>query len=197
MSKGDDSSHPIMLKLARLLRSSRFAGIARRYLVLNAFDGVMAALGFVIGYFAGGGVDVRWAFKGITTAAAAMAISGFVSALLTETAEQRRELLELEKALMRKLSGTLIERSMLLSAVLAAFVNALAPLAGVLVVALPLWEPVAAALGPRTAAMLSIASGLASLFALGLALKGLSRSSIGYGAAFLASGVAVALIGGA
>jgi predicted membrane protein (TIGR00267 family) len=196
MLKSKESSRFIkMLNLLQHLRATRFPSLARRYLVLNAFDGIMASLGFVAGYFAGGGVNTQGAFKGVLAAGFAMALSGLVSALLTEAAEQRRELEELERALMRKLDDTLLEKSRLLSVVLSALINATAPLAGVLVVAAPLWDPLATVLGGASA-WVSLALALASLFSLGLVLGGLNRLSLGYGAAFLAAGLIVTLVAG-
>jgi len=84
----------------------------------------------------------------------------------------------------------------MLSVALAALVNAVAPLAGALVVAAPFWDPVAAILG-GAAVWASLAVALATLFALGFVLGGLKPRSLAYGAAFLASGLLVVLAGGA
>jgi len=197
MSESEGSSRLAkLLDLLRHLHATGFPSLARRYLVLNAFDGAMASLGFVAGYFAGGGASAQSAFKGVVAAGFAMALSGLLSAFFTEAAEQRRELEALERALMRKLDGTLLEESRLLSVALAALVNALAPLAGALVVAAPLWGPVAEALG-GVAAWVSLAVALTTLFALGFVLGGFRPRSLAYGAAFLASGLIVILAGGA
>jgi len=197
MVDDESSSHHARLRaLLQHLRAIGFPSLARRYVVLNAFDGVMASLGFVAGYFAGGGASLRGAFKGVAAAGFAMALSGLLSAFLTEAAEQRRELEALERALMRKLDGTLLEESRMLSVALAALVNAVAPLAGALVVAAPFWDPVAAILG-GAAVWASLAVALVTLFALGFVLGGLKPRSLAYGAAFLASGLLVVLAGGA
>ncbi|MEM1930367.1 MAG: hypothetical protein QXH81_10385, partial [Thermofilaceae archaeon] len=120
-----------------------------------------------------------------------LGLSGFVSSYLTEVAERRRELIEMEKALLRKLSGTIFGYTFELAALLSALVNAIAPALGMLVVIAPVLA--ADAIGLQAAVALSALVGLAALSVLGAYLAKISgTSAIKYSAAMVGAGFAVA-----
>ena len=82
--------------------------IARRYFVMNAFDGSLTTLGIIIGFFL---ADIGETATGaetviVTTLATALAmgISGIWGAYLAERAERIRELKKLERHMMTDLS---------------------------------------------------------------------------------------------
>ena len=102
------------MKLAlRHLGAINFAGIARRYFVTNLFDGVLTALGLALGYYFAGGQHASTLLVSALAVSFGLGLSGFVSSYLTEVAERRREIIEMEKALLRKLSGTIFGLSLI------------------------------------------------------------------------------------
>ncbi|MEM4810310.1 MAG: hypothetical protein QXS92_00145, partial [Thermofilum sp.] len=94
-----------------LIRATDFPKIARRYFAMNFFDGLLTMLGFVAGYYLAGGRNPALIVSAGLAASAAMGVSGFTGALLTEYAERQREIEELEKAMLRDLSSTLLSHA--------------------------------------------------------------------------------------
>jgi len=185
----------------RILASTDFPSIARRYFVMNCFDGVMTMLGFILGYFFSGGSNPGTAVGAGVAASIAMGVSGFTGALLTEFAERARELEELERAMLKDLTPTILGRALRVAAIAAALVDALAPAAGALVVAVPIILSSAGLVSFPTAVALSAAVGLLALFALGYYLGKIAEGRpLLYGAAMAGAGAlvsaAVSLLGG-
>jgi len=74
-----------------LTGDNEVAKIARRYLVMNSFDGALTILGVVVGtYFAEGPARASVVLSAGFGTSLAMGISGFVGAYLTETSERMR-----------------------------------------------------------------------------------------------------------
>lgn len=104
------------------------SNILRRYFVMNAFDGVLTIFGVLIGaYVAGINESSSIIHIGIGTTIA-VGISGLWGAFFTESAERKKEICTLERALDRKLEGTDIDRACKTATVLAAIVDALSPM---------------------------------------------------------------------
>ena len=168
----------------------RIAGIgeiARRYLAMNAFDGVLTMIGVLMGNYLAGvrsaGVAIR---TGIATSIA-MGVSGLWGAYLTEAAE--RELTELERISLTDLGETKIGRASRLAVVIVALVDGLAPFVAALIVLIPLFA--APLIGNILISYaLSLATALITLFGLGIFLGHISgRSLIGYGLRTVVAGV--------
>src|SRR5664280_3756993 len=70
--------------------------IARRYFAMNAFDGVLTALGVLVGGYLGGVDSPRAIFIVVLTTAVGMGVSGFYGSYLVERAERGRAMRELE-----------------------------------------------------------------------------------------------------
>ena len=82
--------------------------IARRYFVKNGFDGSMTMLGIIVGAWV---VNVKQPEIVVTAglgACLAMGISGLSGAYLTERAERKRDLKNLECAMITKLNDSII-----------------------------------------------------------------------------------------
>ncbi|MBI2133653.1 hypothetical protein HYU11_03140 [Candidatus Woesearchaeota archaeon] len=109
-------------------RIAKIDVIARRYFVMNAFDGVLAILGILVGSFiVGSGKDV--VISTGLAAGIAMGVSGVWGAYLTERAERQRELHELERATLSKLKETKIGRAASVAVLAIATIDGLAPFA--------------------------------------------------------------------
>ncbi|MDD2659231.1 MAG: hypothetical protein PHY54_06045 [Methylococcales bacterium] len=144
-------------QLAFLLYITKSHGIARRYVVVNGFDGALTMLGLIMGFHAGGGVPAAVALSACLGAAIALAVSGLSSAYLSEAAERRKALRELESAMIVKLGRSAHGQATRLVPIMIALVNGLSPLVISLLITLPLWltvqqipmpvEPMTASIG--------------------------------------------------
>lgn len=190
----DDSSSIGRLKHAlRHLSATNFAEIARRYFVTNLFDGVLTALGLTLGYYFAGGQRASTLLASALAVSFGLGLSGFISSYLAEIAERRREIAELERALLKKLRGTIFGYTFELAALLSALINAVAPALGMLAVTAPVLA--ADRIGLQAAVALSAFVGIAALSVLGAYLARLSGTSVlKYSAAMVGAGFAVALV---
>jgi predicted membrane protein (TIGR00267 family) len=182
-----------MLQVIRKIREySHIAGIAviaRRYLAMNAFDGVLTMIGVLMGNYVAG---VRSAHVVIHTGMAtsiAMGVSGLWGAYLTEAAERQRDLAELEKIALADLSRTKIGRASRMAVVIVALVDGLAPFVAASIVLIPLF--VAELIGNILISYaLALALALIGLFGLGVFLGHISgRNLVGYGLRTVVAGV--------
>ena len=151
--------------------------IARRYFVMNAFDGILTIIGVLTGSYA---ARVESASVVISTGLAtsvAMGISGLWGAYFTETAERKRDLDDLENHTLTDLSETRIGRASRLAGVIVALVDGLAPFLSALVALSPFFF--SASLGDiYLSYYLSLGIALLSLFGLGAFLGMVSRENI-------------------
>ncbi|MBI3052087.1 hypothetical protein HYY74_06580 [Candidatus Woesearchaeota archaeon] len=150
--------------------------IARRYFVMNSFDGVLAILGILVGSLIAGAPAALVVSTGIA-AGIAMGVSGIWGAYLTERAERQKEIRDLERATLTKLKATQIERAAKAAVVIIALVDGIAPLAAALIVLMPflILRPF---LALQQIYYLSIGIAFAALFMLGVFLGNLSRENI-------------------
>ena len=102
--------------------------IARRYLVTNGFDGTLTMLGLMTGFYVSGTKDLGVAINACLGAAIALFVSGFSSAYLSEKAERKQELQELEQALLVDLEESDYGEASRYLPFLIASVNGLSPL---------------------------------------------------------------------
>jgi len=131
------------MSLIRQIRSlwklSQAGQIARRYFVTNGFDGALTMLGILLGFYTGGEVPLIVAISACLGAAIALGISGFTSALLSETEERKKELKELEESLVAPLEESDYGRASQITPWVIAAVNGLSPFLISLFIILPLW----------------------------------------------------------
>ena len=168
--------------------------IARRYFVMNAFDGILTTIGVLAGNYLAGVRDLSIPIKiGIATSIA-MGISGLWGAYLTETAERQRELSELEKVSLIDQSDTSIGRASRFAVIIVSIVDGLAPALAALIVLTPLFLD-SVIQNPVLSYALAGGTALVSLFVLGLFLGKISEANkIGFGMKTLMAGlVAIAI----
>lgn len=159
-----------------LLRITRSHDIARRYLVVNGFDGALAMLGLLMGFYVSADVSVDTMLSACFGTAVALMMSGLSSAYISESAERRRELRELEEAMITDLDESAHAKAARLVPWLIAAVNGLSPFALAALIISPLWLHelgVTAITSPLEAA---IVIAFVSLFCLGLFLSYVSRT---------------------
>jgi predicted membrane protein (TIGR00267 family) len=118
-------------------RIANISEIARRYFLMNTFDGIMTILGIIIGSMIAGSSDPTLVIKVSLGTAIAMAVSGIWGAYTAEHTERIREIKELEKATMHKLKNTKIFRAFQTAEFIVAFVDGLSPVIATLAVLTP------------------------------------------------------------
>ncbi len=172
-----------------VIRISQSGNIARRYFVVNGFDGALAMLGIIMGFYVSGSADISIVINACIGAAIALGVSGFSSAYVSEAAERKQELQSLESAMLGDLSDSAHGQAARSIPFLIAFVNGAAPLFFALLIMMPLWfapYPDLAFISPLEA---SIATAFGIIFFLGIFLGKVS------GTFWLWSGIRTLMIG--
>ncbi|NUN11562.1 VIT1/CCC1 transporter family protein [Candidatus Micrarchaeota archaeon] len=124
-------------KWRKYWRITRADEIARRYFINNSFDGVLTTIGLLMGMFLAGVANTQIIITTSLSTGIAIGLSGFWGAFLTEVAERKKKLMELEKSLMRNLKDTEIERASSFASKIVALVDGLSPLLSTIIVILP------------------------------------------------------------
>lgn len=153
----------------------RAEGIARRYFITNGFDGALTLLGLMVGFASSKNVDLSTAITACLGAAIALFMSGISSAYLSETAERKKELQELEGALLSDLSKSDYGLAIRYVPVLVAMVNGLSPLLIALLIISPLWLAQSGAQLPLSPFIMAIIIAMIIIFLLGVILGRLSK----------------------
>jgi len=171
-----------------LLRITRTHGIARRYFVVNGFDGALTMLGLITGFLVGPPVSLPVTISACLGAAIALGISGVSSAYISESAERRRALDELQAAMIADLGESFHGDAARWVPMFIALVNGAAPLLISLVILLPLWSAQAGLELPWSPLHLAVVAALLLVFLLGVFLGRIAR------VAWWLSGLKAALI---
>jgi predicted membrane protein (TIGR00267 family) len=157
-------------RLRALLQVSRSEEIMRRYFVVNGFDGALAMLGLVTGFYVSERVDITVVLTSCLATALALGMSGIASAYISEAAERRRTLAELEEAMVASLEESHHARAATWIPWLVALVNGLAPFSIALLIMVPLWLAKRGVALPLEPLLLAILTALAIIFLLGVFL---------------------------
>ncbi len=111
----------------------------RRYFVVNGFDGALTMLGIIIGFLFSSPADLEVIINACMGATIALAVSGTSSAYVSEQAELRLSLSNLQDAMLTKLQEGAHAEAARWVPVLIAIVNGSAPLVISLLIISPLW----------------------------------------------------------
>jgi predicted membrane protein (TIGR00267 family) len=151
--------------------------IARRYFVMNAFDGVLTIIGVLMGNLTAGVKEPRIVVSTGLATSVAMGISGLWGAYLTEAAERERGLDELSRYTLTDLNDTRIGRASRAAVVAIAIVDGVSPFLAALVVLTPFFVT---GLLPTVdwAYYTSLGMALVTLFGLGVFLGRVSRGNL-------------------
>jgi predicted membrane protein (TIGR00267 family) len=178
-----------LLQQAKLLVSiSRTDDIVRRYFVVNGFDGALTMLGMIIGFLVSATHDLALVMNACLGAAIALGMSGLSSAYVSEVAERKRALDQLEEAMITDLSGTAHGDAARWVPLWVAVVNGAAPFLISLVILLPLWLANMGAELPVSPLHSAIVIALVLVFLLGVLLGRIA------GISWLRSGVQTLLV---
>ena len=178
-------------RLVFLLRISESHDIIRRYFVVNGFDGALTMLGIVMGFTLAEPADIQIVISACLGAAIALGVSGVSSAYISEVAERRKSLRELEQAMIRDLEQSAHGDAARWMPLLVGLVNGLSPLLLSLLIMLPLWLARAGIGLPLSPLLLSMVIALVIVFLLGVFLGRIS------GVSWLRSGLQTIVIAAA
>lgn len=166
----------ILRQLQLLIRITRTRNIARRYFVVNGFDGALTMLGMIMGFYVSEAATIDVMISACLGAAIALGMSGISSAYVSEAAERRQELRELETAMIRDLGDAAHGRAARLVPLIIALVNGLSPLLIALAIIAPLWLSAIVPIVPALALQIAIAVAFVIIFMFGMLLGKVSET---------------------
>ena len=111
--------------------------MARRYFVMNSFDGCLTVMGIVMAFFIVGSDDPRSVIISTIGAAVAMGVSGLWGTYSIEKAERIRDIGDLEKHLMRSLKNSKQRKKVNELSIVLAIINGLSPVVVSLLIIIP------------------------------------------------------------
>ena len=156
---------------------SRSHDIARRYMVVNGFDGALTTLGLLIGFYVNNVSDLSICITAGLGAAIALGMSGFSSAYISEAAERKLEFEKLQDAMVTDIGGSAHEKASRWAPVLIALINGLSPLLISLLIISPLWLAQFGYPLPLSALECAISIAFVLIFLLGVFLSSVSGDS--------------------
>lgn len=154
-------------KIHFLFQLAHAQQIARRYIVTNGFDSALTMLGLTMGFYSSEKIAIPVIISACLGAAIALSVSGLTSAYISELAERKKELRELEQALVDDLGETAHGQAARWVPVFISLVNGLAPLLVALLIITPLWLAQTGFVLPIAPLEASILVAFLALFALG------------------------------
>src|SRR3989339_1387473 len=166
-------------KLEKLKHYDKITGmseIIRRYFVMNAFDGALTIFGVLLGTYSANITDPAMIIRIGLTACFAVGISGLWGAFLTESAEGKREIRSLERAMHRKLDNTEIGNAYNTAKYITSIVYGLSPFLAGLIILIPFGFPSAFPITIAYYASFILAIGV--FFFLGIYLGAVSKDNI-------------------
>ena len=182
------------------LRITGMGPIARRYFVKNGFDGSMTMLGIIVGSWVVNATAAYVVTAGLG-ACLAMGISGLFGAYMTERAERKRDLKNLENAMMTKLDDSVITDASSFVSLYAAIVDGGSPILTAIVSLLPFILMLYGLMIIENAYITSFMLTMVTLFILGMYLGKIAKeNALLYGLQTLVAGIitiAIALLLGA
>ena len=181
--------------LLKALKELKNEEIARRYFIMNSFDGALTILGIVIAVYVSGKHESGLIIISSLGAAVAMAISGIWGAYSIERAERLRVLKELERHLMADLEETEVEKKVNSTTILVALVDGLSPMLATLLIISPFIASQLGLIGAESAFYYSIAIVVIILFLLGALVGHVAKEDrVKSGAKMILAGIAVAVV---
>ena len=182
-------------KIKELLAMGETGGIAKRYMVMNSFDGSLTALGIIIGsYLAGVDVPTTIILAGLG-ASIAMGVSGGFGAYLTETALKKQEMAEKESAMLEELNDTVHDKAAQISSIFVAVVDGLSPFVASSISFLPFFIIPWIGLDIGIAYLTAVLFTAVTLFVLGAYLGAISKENKWvYGIRMIVAGVLTGIL---
>jgi len=175
---------------------SNLGPIARRYFVMNAFDGALTMLGVVIGASMAHSEDPAVIIIAGISGSFAMGISGFSGAYMAESAERTKELKDIEAAMCKPMKDeSLHKEAAAFATKVTAMVDAVSPAIAAFVVILPYIFVSLGWLSMNSAFIASLAITLTILALLGVYLARVTKENmLRHGIKMLIVGIITAML---
>ena len=175
-------------KVKVYLHITKASGIARRYFVMNGFDGAMTVFGIVLGSWIAGVSRSEIIVLAGLGACLAMSFSGFFGALLAEKAERERHLRDMEVATNNNVDSIHYEAARFVTFYVA-FIDGLSPALTAMISLMPFFLVPVGLMPIWNAYVISLTLSFATLFLLGIYLgKVAKENGWFYGVAMLTVG---------
>jgi len=173
------------------LKKTGVTRLARRYFVMNSFDGILTTIGLLSGSFVGGIQDSALILTIGISAGIAIAMSGGLGVFLTESAERKIDLRAVNKTWFKDYEEKkALRKAHISAAYFLAFVDGMSPFIATLAVLSPF-----AFYAASQAYFMAFAIAGMALFLLGAFLGRITRENmLGYGLKMLFAGIAAAAI---
>lgn len=118
---------PSISRVRALLKLGDSTDIAKRYFVMNGFDGALTALGIILGAWLAGVTDPRTVILAGMGASIAMGVSGGFGAYLTESAMKKEKLAEFEDVMLEEFDNTVFDEAAKWDSYFVAAVDGISP----------------------------------------------------------------------
>ncbi|MHA1975786.1 MAG: VIT1/CCC1 transporter family protein [Candidatus Hodarchaeales archaeon] len=182
-------------KLKELLSMGGAGGIARRYMVMNSFDGSLTALGIIIGSILAKVEEPSTVLLAGLGASIAMGVSGGFGAYLTETAVKKQELAEKESAMLEEINDTVHDQAAQVSSIFVAIVDGISPFIAASISFIPYFFAPVLGFDINVAFLSSIILTAIALFILGAYLGAISDENKAlYGLRMIVAGVVTGIL---
>ncbi|MBN2121506.1 VIT1/CCC1 transporter family protein [Candidatus Micrarchaeota archaeon] len=152
--------------------------LARRYFVMNTFDGTLTIFGVLLGSFLSGLMEVDTIATMGLGAGAAIFVSGVWGTYLSERAERMKSRKDLERSMLRNLDSTDISRAESFATVYVSLIDGLSPLIAILLVLLPFFISFTPILDVLSAYYISFGMCFVMFLLLGIFLGKLSKENL-------------------
>ncbi len=172
---------PLITWLRRILEYIRISNaneVARRYFVINSFDGTVTALGIILGALL---ANIRYPSQVIDVGIAtglALLISGITGTSIAEEAERDRIIRELEASMLTDMKNTIFEKAQRFAILYVGIVDGVSSFLSVLIALTPVFAASLGYLGLTLALQLSIVICLVYLGILGIFIGSYAKRSI-------------------
>ncbi|KAA9404825.1 hypothetical protein EGO51_15885 [Haloarcula hispanica] len=159
--------------LRRLLGKEDVLAISRRYFISNGFDGTLTCIGIIVGAVLSGVSDGSTVIKIGLGAAVGLGTSAVWSVWEIERAETRAEIRRIERAMLKNLDDTRVQRDQSGARFVHAMMSGLGPLIGVLIPLTP-FVVAGTVVTMVEAALISVGLGIGVLGAFGAYMGSIS-----------------------
>ena len=190
-----ESLSKLIDRIRLYIEVTHISDIARRYFVKNGMDGSMTVLGIILGSWAARVENPYIIVMAGLGACLAMGVSGLFGAYITEKAERKKIIKDLEEAILSDLEGSLQQNASEFVPTLAALVDGLSPTLTAMISLVPFIMSMVKIIPIWDSYIVSIILTFGTLFALGLYLGRIARERMWlYGLQMVAAGVVIAFI---
>lgn len=182
-------------KIAHYEKITGMSKLARRYFVMNTFDGTLTIFGVLLGSFLSGLMEVGTIATMGLGAGAAIFVSGVWGTYLSERAERMKSRKDLERSMLRNLDSTDISRAERFATIYVSLIDGLSPLLAILIVLAPFFLSFSPMLDILSAYYISFGLCFLMFILLGVFLGKLSKENLALSALkTLAIGLICAII---